>query len=297
MATRSRRKAFTLIELLVVIAIIAILIGLLLPAVQKVREAAARTQCSNNLKQIGLAWHSFHDANGYFPFAGKNACDSPRNAAVTDANCIPAVAPDPPFPPGVTDHRNGPYDRNEWSWAYYILPYIEQDAIFRSTSNTTINQTPVKTYYCPTRRPAILFNNQAKIDYAGSAGTGSNGMVVRTGSARVDMAAVTDGTSNTIMVGERQLNVGNLGGTNDDNEPYVSPGWDSEIFRLSNTPPAPDTRVAGNTNGSNAFGSSHTGGFQVVMGDGSGRFIRFAVDAEQFRRAGIRNDGLTVNLD
>src|SRR5262245_32215286 len=103
---RGSRRAFTLIELLLVIAIIAVLIGLLLPAVQKVREAANRMQCSNHLKQIGLAFHLFQDTYRAFPTAG-DGVDPPRVAG-------PAVGPD-----------------QTWGWAYQLLPYLEQENLWR----------------------------------------------------------------------------------------------------------------------------------------------------------------------
>src|SRR5437879_1086509 len=129
----SRRKGFTLIELLVVIAIIAILIGLLVPAVQKVREAAARAQCTNNLKQIGLALHSYHGANKYFP------------PGYIDGNTDPASTPDNDVGPG-------------WGWASFILPYVDQGSLYSQIDftqavgtgvNAQVSQTPLAFYQCP----------------------------------------------------------------------------------------------------------------------------------------------------
>lgn len=201
------RSAFTLIELLVVIAIIAVLIGLLLPAVQKVRDAAARAQCMNNLKQIGLALHNYHDTNHVFPASGWTVV-SKRNPS-------------------------GKYV----GWRPLTLPYIEQENLQKlydfnnnwwDGTNPTAAAVPVKTYQCPavpdrlevtsavahSPRPAMTFVNPvAPTDYEAIMGVqpasmpagqynGTNRFSVMYRNSQTRMTSITDGTSSTIMVVE-----------------------------------------------------------------------------------------------
>jgi prepilin-type N-terminal cleavage/methylation domain-containing protein len=189
----NRRRAFTLIELLVVIAIIAILIGLLLPAVQKIRTAAERMRCVNNLKQIGLALHSYHDQNGTLP---------------------PAL-----YEPGTTLKPM----KYPWvSWLTRILPFIEQPAMYARMQTDSANQqnpwypTPhygldkvMQTYKCPSDPREYVAEQGEGLSVAFTAYLGVNGRNLRTldgvlyWDSQVRFLDITDGTSNTLMVGER----------------------------------------------------------------------------------------------
>jgi prepilin-type N-terminal cleavage/methylation domain-containing protein/prepilin-type processing-associated H-X9-DG protein len=267
------RRAITLIEFLIVIAIFAVLIALLLPAIQKVHEAANRAKCQNNLKQMGLAFHSFHETCGKFPPGGDNYDGA--TAACTGPGCR--------WP--------------QWSWAYHILPYVEQTAIHKNPDPKTIAATPIRTYYCPSRRPAVLYGGKAKIDYAGNAGThrfGLNGVVMRTREGYVRLLDITDGSSSTVLLGEKRLNLSGLGQCADDNEDYATPGWnqDYEVYRLGVEPPARDFRNSDDddTESAHRFGASHPTVSNVVFCDGSVRPIRYSVNGNTWQRACVRND-------
>ncbi len=194
-----RRPAFTLIELLVAIAIIGVLIALLVPAVQKVREAAARAQCLNNLKQIAVALHSYHDAKKVFP---------------------PGYQATVPYSDGASDTTPG------WGWAAFILPYLEQAPLqaqlnFRQpVQNSPAIQTVLKIFLCPS--DMVPLNAVAVPDafgttiaqagptsYAACVGgdesetTAPDGLGIFYRNSALRLTDVTDGTSNTLLVGER----------------------------------------------------------------------------------------------
>jgi type II secretory pathway pseudopilin PulG len=281
------------VELLVVIAIIAILVALLLPAIQSARESGRRLQCANNLKQITIAFRHYHQSFKVLPDGGKNKCNSPVAAAIAD-RC--------------GQDRWGccsPHDRTEWSWTYQILPFMEQQNVYDEPNKYVIYRTPIASYYCPTRRPVGLYRNYAKIDYAGNAGSnGSNGVIIRRGTGVLKLTQVRDGTSSTLLLGDKQLNLLKIGYTYDDNEPYVAPGWDSEIYRRGSDryPPLPDAKHRSLTHsdphaGSPNFGSSHPGVINVTLADGACRPIAYNIDPETFRRLCVRNDGLPVVLE
>jgi prepilin-type N-terminal cleavage/methylation domain-containing protein/prepilin-type processing-associated H-X9-DG protein len=285
---RRARPAFTLIELLVVIAIIGVLIGLLLPAVQKVREAANRVKCSNNLKQMGLAFHTHDSTYGCVPTGGNSwtftrTFLSPGNPAV--------------------------YDKQNWGWCYQILPFIEQDNLWRDPNDLDVVGAPLPFVFCPTRRsPTLKMYTQgndngwhAQMDYGGNGATGNNdGMLVEQvfpNTAFVTINRIPDGSSNTLMIGEKQLNTQNYSGSQSCNDDQGwTDGWDNDTICFSSYGPPSQDSV--NSPGCGMpFGSAHGGAMQAVFADGSVHKISYSITSSVWTAICGTNDGQTFAWD
>jgi prepilin-type N-terminal cleavage/methylation domain-containing protein/prepilin-type processing-associated H-X9-DG protein len=307
-AYRAGRQGFTLIELLVVIGIIAILVGLLLPAVQRIREAAARIQCTNNLKQIGIAFHSHHDMYKQFPHGGRNYTNPPVYLNGTPMSRAKQLC----------------------GWGFQILPFMEEENIWKGNPAYPRNKNHdcqraidavgavIPSYYCPSRRNPTAtpvasdwYVRQwyhangysitgtpthfahGTMDYAAS-NLNNNGVVRRHNNAPtfqgIIIPEIRDGTSNTILVGDKRLNILLLGHLQaDDNEGY-SAGWDQDAERYAHHsyPPLPDTETG---TGQNRFGSSHQQGFNMCFADGHVQFLSYRIDPYVWEYLGNINDG------
>jgi prepilin-type N-terminal cleavage/methylation domain-containing protein/prepilin-type processing-associated H-X9-DG protein len=323
-----RRRGFTLVELLVVIAIIGILIALLLPAVQAARESARRTQCRNNLKQIGLAYLNHHDAHRHFPTGGWGW------------------------------HWTGDPDRGfdksqPGGWAYNILPFMEQESLreqggggnpnviepVQMAEAAVVGARPVPGFICPTRRQAIVplpfvhgpccgglyFQNSdrplgaGRMDYAACAGDGTtantggpasladgdstftwpaairNSSGITFARSEIKIADVLDGTTNTLIVAERFIEpLYYERGTKTDDDQHAFVGHDHDTLRWTNVnfPPQRDRDLgtAANTQ-TFSFGSLHADGFNAAFADGSVRTIRYEISPNIYVLLGNRKDG------
>jgi prepilin-type N-terminal cleavage/methylation domain-containing protein len=282
------RAGFTLIELLVVIAIIGVLLGLLLPAAQKVREAAARAKCQNNLKQIGLAFQDHHDSYNYFPSGGGDWWSIP-----TYVNGQPAVGA-----------------QQQAGWGFQILPFIEAANTWKgSPASDDFDRavvavgTPNAMFFCPSRRGMQTvtvslpgyFDDQpvtvALCDYAAS-NYEETGVVLYKKTTRI--ADVTDGTSNTLLVGDKRLNLAKLGRPQNDDDTGYATGFDNDVVRYTTKAPAPDYS-APKGDGDYRFGSSHVGGFNTVFVDGSVHSLSYTIDPTVFSYLGNKSDGQVIN--
>jgi prepilin-type N-terminal cleavage/methylation domain-containing protein len=279
------RKAFGMIELLVVIAIIAFLIALLVPAVQKVREAATRTQSINNLKQIMLAFHGFHDVNKRLPFNGSDI-------AVGNTKYSAAAKGD--------DVRSG-------SWAFQILPYIEQGPMFKDPKQG--RNVGIATYMCPGRgRPANETSNGGGpwTDYFYNNYINDSLKADKPNAPynKPRFVGITDGTSNTIMVGHGNIDITQYKDAADVTlSTNIFTGGTKGTMRSGNPTTAnkagdPDGVTLQRDNdkapGIGSWGGPFPNGALMGMGDGTVRFFSYSV--ERFSAFLTPNGGEAVNL-
>jgi prepilin-type processing-associated H-X9-DG protein len=273
------RTGLTLLELLLITAIIGVLVALLLPAIQRVRESASRATCASNLKQIGLALQQFHDIHGFFPNNGGSLGLPGSKPAIA------SVKAGKPKWWGVGDPRYSP-GMQPGSWAYAVLPYLEQQNAFQ---NRTYN-VAVKEYLCPTRGrqnpqtvpeqdpvfPKYTYINDGvadwgKTDYAGNSRiiTANIEKAPNTGTVR-GIPNVPDGTSNTLLIGEKAMDTRlyNTGGWLWD-EPIFAGGGAGGTVRSGNLV----VRDAIGVKYDNQWGSAHPAGVQFLWVDGSVRLI------------------------
>jgi prepilin-type N-terminal cleavage/methylation domain-containing protein len=311
------RNGFTLIELLVVIAIIAILIGLLLPAVQKVREAANRAQCTNNLKQMGLAFHSHHDVYKVFPSGGMTWQAGNDRVWANGPGSTPAI-----------------YDKQAWGWMYQILPYIEQNTVWANPVDDVITSFPVPIYFCPSVGKIRIYKytqngdtdtqDRAMNDYLGNGGTyGYDAYESGAAAPALDgpivpskilskkarrMIDIIDGRANTILAGEKQLFPYAFQGQSycSDDQGYTD-GFDNDsiAFALGRAtkggtpiPPRPTQRSGtqpsdGNECGA-TFGSVHES-CPFVFCDGSVHWVSYSIDPLNWVKLCSINDGQPVD--
>jgi len=353
---KNRASGFTLIELLIVVAILSMLIQMLLPAVQMAREAARRTQCKNNLRQMGLATLAYTNSHDAFPTGGD----------VFYADITNYVENGRPFGP----------DRQGLGWAYQIVPYLEMNEVHNLTDPASLRSIVIPLYFCPSRRrprsyerygqpPSVLSDYAAahpagyrsftdrtaysvplstdtvRQSFFGVNGNSADavpdnifyaGVTVRSPwryqdkefatnvSKPTRLAQITDGMSNTMVIGEKFIRTDwRKGGSWCDDHGWTD-GWSADTMRSTGVPPRSDfdrftfnrelfpIKIPSSEPPSARkfsrgqffvinFGSSHSSGFNAVFADGSVHTIHYDIDPIVFNNLGDRQDGGLVNLD
>ncbi len=311
-STSRASRAFTLIELLVVIAIIAVLIALLLPAVQAAREAARRAQCTNNLKQIGLAMHNYHSTHDTFP---------PGYVSLVQTT-------------GSTSTEVGP----GWSWGTMILNNLEQTSLYNAANfsipitdpaSFTVRTVRLNAYLCPSSvgrdgpitltnadsGGTVLANDLSPGQYVGCAGQFevddyahmNNGVFFR--NSRIGIRDITDGSSTTLMAGERSRNLADATwvGVIPTARVCTNPSWKNpdcepaNVMVLGHTGPSPNRGWVDVPNykaaGSDDFWSLHPGGCNFLFCDGSVRFVKETVNPKIFSSLSSRAGGEVIGAD
>ncbi|MDO4575688.1 MAG: DUF1559 domain-containing protein [Planctomycetia bacterium] len=319
--SRSYRAGFTLVELLVVIAIIGMLVGLLLPAVQQAREAARQMQCSNHLKQMGLAAMNHETSQRILPTGGWGV----------------RFGGDPDL--GLRNQCGG--------WAYSLLPFLEQHGLWSLGADGIIDtnevqeekaaertQVPLSTFYCPSRRTVKVYpytggklenmavtGTSGKCDYAGNSADGyatwnqtcpfssnteglkypgsttegeTRGIVFQ--KSQIGFSGIRDGSTNTYLFGEKYVTPDHYESgraTGDDLSPYCGPDNDGNRLTRVSCYPLQDRSGC---NYGNQFGSAHAGTFGMVMCDASTHRISYSIDPEIHRYLGCRNDGQVAQI-
>lgn len=310
------RQGFTLIELLVVIAIISVLIGLLLPAVQKVRESAARLQCKNNLKQIGLALHAYHDRANGFPPAYVSNLRPGTLASAPGGDC--------------TWNETGP----GWGWAAYLLNELEQNNLFqqirfdldiKDPANAAVRGMTLRIFICPSEpRPDPFLTvdaggnslvTVAHSSYIGMNGApngvtsdafDNNGAFIR--NCRLQMKDITDGLSNTLFIGERCTNMSNttwVGAVQGAVVPDLrykstaeqmanAEGDAALVLAHGSTTHLPNNPLVVDADATASF---HINGVNFLFGDGSVQSINSGINAQVYQALCTRNGGEAIAAD